>query len=243
MPAFAILSDIHSNITALKAAVADARAAGIAQFVCLGDIVGYGPRPKECVTLVRRIVSACVKGNHDWAVAHPEDPVAMNDLAMAGIEYSRKHLGRTAKKWLRDLPMQTRFRGTLLVHSSPVEPEEWPYVFTAEDAEKPLRKQGASVCFIGHTHLPRLYSLVGGQNPRRINPQRYYLPPSGRYLVNVGSVGQPRNEDPRAQYATYDPAKRVLEFRRCEYNIEDTVCEIAAAALPEPLGERLRYGL
>jgi len=243
MPLVAILSDIHSNFSALQAVIADTHYARATEIVCIGDIVGYGPKPGQCLNMIRKMAAVCVQGNHDWAVAHSDKKVRMNPLAAAGLEFSRQNLKDEQIEWLSKLPLSRKHRGFTLVHSSLHNPHRWPYIFDHFAAAASLKKQETSTCFIGHTHRPDIFSLKEKSNAVEISPLRFQLPPKGRYLINVGSVGQPRNEDERAQYVLYDTTKRIAEFRRIPYDIERTVKQINEAGLPEELGLRLFVGI
>lgn len=243
MPLVALLSDIHSNFSALQAVIADTHYVRATEIVCIGDIVGYGPRPEQCLNTIRKMAAVCVQGNHDWAVTHSDKKVRMNPLAATGVEFSRQQLKDEQLQWLAKLPLMKKHRGFTLVHSSLHHPDRWPYIFDDFEAAASLKKQETSTCFIGHTHRPDIFALKQKSNPKEIAPLRFQLPPKGRHLINVGSVGQPRNEDPRAQYVLYDTTKRIVEFRRVPYDIERTVKQINEARLPEELGLRLLVGM
>ncbi|HEV7402285.1 MAG TPA: metallophosphoesterase family protein [Chthoniobacteraceae bacterium] len=241
--AVAVLSDIHSNLHALMAVVELCKGRGIHRFWCLGDIVGYGAYPAECLKLIRALDCLTVLGNHDYYVAGGDNDHDLNDLALAGIEHSKKALTPAARKWLRERPEVIVAETFTLVHSSLPHPLEWDYVLGSADARPTLHAQTTPVCFYGHTHVPKLFA--GGQSapPEKLGEGKYRFDRAGRALVNPGSVGQPRNEDPRAQFVIYDPRELTAEFMKVEYDVEGAAGAILAAGLPEYLGERLLYGV
>jgi diadenosine tetraphosphatase ApaH/serine/threonine PP2A family protein phosphatase len=242
MPLIAVLSDIHANVVALDAVLADAAERGATEHYCLGDITGYGPRPAECVRRIRELGCPAVLGNHDEAVAWPDRRATMNPYAMAGVRFSRKRLAPDARQWLAALPLMLKISPATLVHASPFEPEEWHYVFDAEDALAALGAQSTSIAFCGHTHVAGLFARRPGPQPEALHELKFRLPGRGKYLVNVGAVGQPRNNDPRAQYVLFNPRARTVEYRRVEYDVDRVFAEIRKAGLPEILGLRLFSG-
>lgn len=239
----AVLSDIHSNLHALMAVLEACKGRGINRFWCLGDIVGYGAYPAECLKLIRALDCVTVLGNHDCYVAGGGGAHDLNDLAIAGIEFSKKALTPAARKWLRERPEVVTGETFTLVHSSLPEPLEWDYIFSSADARPTLLAQTTPVCFYGHTHFPKLF--VGGHSPppEQVSERKYRFDRAGRALLNPGSVGQPRNEDPRAQFIIFDPLEMTAEFVQVEYDVAGAAGAILAAGLPEFLGERLLAGI
>ena len=238
MPQTALFSDIHGNLEALKAIVDDARAQGITNFACLGDLVGYGPDPSGCVAMVQEIGCACVKGNHDDDASNDRDLWNLSDNARESLLWTREHLSESQKTWLRELPYQRRLGRNMLVHSTLEEPSNWHYVRNKFDAEMALSKQKVPVCFFGHTHVPVCYQS-NNQGTKKISDSEISLAKDMRYLVNVGSVGQPRDGDPKACYVIFDSTANTLSYRRVDYNIGEVVRGIADAGLSPDLGARL----
>jgi len=238
MPQTALFSDIHGNLEALKAIVNDARAQGITNFACLGDLVGYGPDPSGCVAMVQEIGCACVKGNHDDDASNDRDLWNLSDNARESLLWTREHLSESQKTWLRELPYQRRLGRNMLVHSTLEEPSSWHYVHNKFDAEMALSKQKVPVCFFGHTHVPVCYQS-NNQGTKKISDSEISLAKDMRYLVNVGSVGQPRDGDPKACYVIFDSTANTLSYRRVDYNIGEVVRGIADAGLSPDLGARL----
>jgi predicted phosphodiesterase len=243
MPKIAVFGDIHSNLTALDAVLEECNRRKIDHFICLGDIVGYGPRPAECVAKIRALKCDTVLGNHDESVAHGDAHEGMNPLAAAGVRYSVEHLSDEARAWLRDLPFILKFPHAEAVHSSLVEPENWHYITDPQEARFSLKAQTEPVCFFGHTHRPALFSVATLPQPEELGEMMFRCDAAGRCMINPGAVGQPRARDPRAHFLIYDPAEMIAEFCRIEYDIEAEIQCIEQAGLPKVLGERLLLGL
>lgn len=238
---FAVLGDIHANLDALNVVLDDCRAQGVTDFLCTGDVVGYNACPHECMEIVRSLGCPVVVGNHDYYVASQQNLDDFNPAAAAVVEWTREQLSDEELNWLRNLPFTVTHMGITLVHSTMDNPENFGYVFDNLQAEANFLMQKTPACFHGHTHCPMIYekSLNG---VFRIDPQDFTLPIGRKYFVNVGSVGQPRDGDPRATYVIYDPKARQIRYRRLEYDIEAAQARIRLAGLPERLAERLAVG-
>lgn len=237
----AILGDIHSNLEALEAVLADCRKAGVTDFLCTGDVVGYNASPRECLKLVRELGCPVVKGNHDQYVADGGDLADFHPHAAAVVKWTRDQLEAADMEWLMKLPYSEVRAGIGIVHGTMDSPERFGYVFDTLQAEANFAKQMPPLCFHGHTHCPMIFEkqMSGAY---RIDPQSFRIPAGRKYFVNVGSVGQPRDGDPRSSYVIYDVAKRALEFRRVEYDIESAKARILRAGLPSRLAFRLGVG-
>src|SRR5579862_1818286 len=238
----AIISDIHSNLAALQAVLAECKKLKVKKFVCLGDIVGYGAHPAECLDIVRSLDCPTVKGNHDQSVGEGKPHPDMNSLAAAGITYSVHHLSKDNRNWLARLPVQIDWGQATLVHSSLIGPLEWPYITEAFEAEESMAIQKTPVCFYGHTHRPRMFARRTTVPPEKVGLMKFRLAPKGRCMVNPGSVGQPRGGDWRAHFAVYDPRELSVEFFRVTYDVEAEAKSILRAGLPDLLAERIRIG-
>ena len=234
----ALFSDIHANLAALQAVISDAKNQGVSNFACLGDVVGYGPKPAECIALVQEVGCVCVKGNHDEDASNERSLDNLSDVAQESLYWTREKLSASQKEWLAALPYQRRLGRNLLVHASLENPSEWHYIRNKFDAEIALGNQKAPLCFFGHTHVPVVYH-ADGNKIRKMEGSEAILSKDSRYLINVGSVGQPRDGVPKACYAIYDSAKSLLTYRRLEYDISGVVQSIAEAGLSPDLGERL----
>ncbi|MBQ3807380.1 MAG: metallophosphoesterase family protein [Kiritimatiellae bacterium] len=238
---FAILGDIHANLDALNVVLDDCRAQGVTDFLCTGDVVGYNACPHECMEIVRALDCPVVVGNHDYYVSSRQNLDDFNPAAAAVVEWTRKQLSMDEIYWLKRLPFTHTQMGVTLVHSTMDRPENFGYVFDNLQAEANFLNQKTPVCFHGHTHCPMIYekSMNG---VFRIDAQDFTLPIGRKYFVNVGSVGQPRDGDPRASYVIYDQKARTIRFRRLEYDIEAAQERIRLAGLPERLAARLAIG-
>jgi diadenosine tetraphosphatase ApaH/serine/threonine PP2A family protein phosphatase len=237
----AILSDVHANLEALEAVLADTRARGADDLVCLGDFVGYGASPNECVDRLRPLIETAVLGNHDQAAFDTSWLDSFNPEAAAAAEWTAASLAREHLDYLRALPFSVAWRGARLVHGSPADPPAWNYVFTPAEAMHEMAACPEPVCFVGHSHVPGTFELEA----RRA---RYTREPAiagrreRRYLVVVPSVGQPRDGDSRAGYLLWDDEAWTFEHVRVRYDVEGAIRRIAGAGLPRSLGERLRVG-
>ena len=239
----AILGDVHANIDALNAVVEDARAEAVTTFHCVGDVVGYNANPQECVDLIRSICTVVVRGNHDHYCSHDVSLSDFQPNAAIAIEWTRKQINEESVKWLANLPMTKTFfqQSFSIVHATLDMPEQWGYVFDAFDAAAHFTYQPTPLCFHGHTHCPMIYEKQMGA-VYRIDAQDFTLHPGRKYFINVGSVGQPRDGDPRAAYLLYDPQERKVRFRRVPYDIAAAQAKVREAGLPERLAERLSFG-
>jgi predicted phosphodiesterase len=238
---FAIFGDIHANLEALQAVLADAEANHCTHYVCLGDIVGYNANPHECLEIVRGLGCPVVKGNHDEQASITEDLEGFNPLAEEAINWTREHLTEDDKEWLRDLRMVRQVRDYTIVHATLDTPHKWGYVFNQLDAAASFNYQHTSLCFYGHTHAPRAY-VLDGTNVRSLVFDKLRIEPQKKYFINVGSVGQPRDGDWHASYAIYHADKKYVELRRLEYDINTAQDKIVDAGLPQRLADRLALG-
>lgn len=237
----AVVGDIHANLDALGAVIDDARAQGVTEWLCVGDVVGYNACPNECVEAVRALGCPVVCGNHDHYCGFDESLEDFHPIAAAVVEWTRRELKPENAAWLRTLPYSLVHGGVTLVHATLDEPERWGYVFEAVDADPSFFYQATQVCFHGHTHVPAVFEKRGGV-VARFPPENVTLSFGCKYFVNVGSVGQPRDSDRRASYCIFDPALRSIEFRRLQYDIAAAQERIRKAGLPERLAKRLELG-
>ena len=240
---YAILGDIHANLHALEAVLEDARALGCTEFHLLGDVVGYGAFPSECVTIASELPGSCVMGNHDQAASGEMSLDVLSEVARISLQWTRERLSPEHRAWLGALRPQRQIRRTTFVHATLDSPLGWGYVREVADAEMSLALQRTPLCFIGHTHVPQAFGQGIGRVLLFEHPdQGVRLPRTPKYLVNAGAVGQPRDGDPRAAYMIHDEEQDGLWLRRVEYDIEAAATAILAAGLPEKLALRLRTG-
>ncbi|MFO7637701.1 MAG: metallophosphoesterase family protein [bacterium] len=236
-----LFSDIHANRDALARVVELLRGLGATSFLCAGDVVGYGPDPAACVGLLRELGVTVVAGNHDRAAVGREGPAGFNSLAREVLEWTTARLTRDDAGYLDALPLAADAGPFHLVHASPSDPGNWRYICSAEDAEPELDAFSLPACVIGHSHRPLVVERQGGEI-RTLRATRFELRPGARYLVNVGSVGQPRDGDRRACCALYDTDSREFNFHRVEYDIERVQRRMRRARLPDYLVTRLARG-
>jgi predicted phosphodiesterase len=237
---FAILSDIHSNLEAFEAVLADAKARECTQFVCLGDVVGYNANPHECVERVREMDCPIVKGNHDEQASLIESSRDFNELAEHAIEWTRDNLTEEDKEWLRGMRFQRQVRDFTIVHATLDTPAQWGYVFNNLDAAASFTYQHTAVCFFGHTHVPMAF--IRDEGIKRVRIEQLRIDMTKKYFINTGSVGQPRDGDWRAAYCIYHLDKNVVEQRRVKYDLATAQKKIIKAGLPRLLAERLAIG-
>ena len=234
---YAILSDVHANLEALESVLEHARARGVKHFICLGDVVGYNADPEACVDIIRGLGCPVVMGNHDAYAVADEIPESVNGRARKSLEWTRDHIRQDQRDWLIHLPMQRRVGPLEIVHASLHEPGNWNYVLNAIEAILHFHFQETPLCFYGHTHNPMYFSTEERKTHK--DYERIELKPGEKYLVNAGSVGQPRGDDKRAQYAVYDTRERAVQFHRVEYDVAAACKKIRAAGLPEHNALRL----
>ena len=238
---YAILSDVHGNLDALRAVLTDC-AGAVDAVLCLGDTVGYGAEPRPCVELLAERAEAIVGGNHEHAVAGRLDLAWFNPHARAAAEWTRERLDDDHRAYLGALPLVREVADATLVHASPAQPEEWDYLVTADDGFQAFAHFATRWCFVGHSHVPGAWSL-GSSGPEHHPRVTGLASERGRrYLVNVGSVGQPRDRDPRAAYAVWDADAGSVDIRRVSYDHAAARRKIVEAGLPRFLADRLAVG-
>jgi diadenosine tetraphosphatase ApaH/serine/threonine PP2A family protein phosphatase len=237
---YAILGDVHGNWEALTAVLADAAERGVTDYACVGDIVGYNPNPVECIDKIRELGSLVVRGNHDHYCSHDEDRQDLNPIAAAALAWTRDRLSDDHIAFLHDLPYVCDSPGFEIVHATLYASEGFDYVFGIFEALGSFSCQNTRVCFHGHTHVPVVFVEDSGVTVCHFDT--IALRPGCRYFVNVGSVGQPRDGDPRSAYAVYDPAAGKIALHRVAYDVARTQRKIVDEGLPEPLAVRLTFG-
>ena len=273
MPRLAIISDIHGNRVALEQVLRDCEVRNVDAIFCLGDIVGYGPEPAECLALVRSNCRLSIRGNHEDALLHPEVTKSWNPVARAGIAFARRTMSPDSLAFVGSLPSSFAISETVLgVHDSPTPTEDgMTYLRTKQDAAEAFGWFGERFCLVGHTHVPSCFTTgvksardsigvtdvaehdlhVHGHSVQGHSIQGHSiqghsivieLPKAGRSIINPGSVGQPRDRDPRASYAVLDIGRNLLELQRVEYDVAEVLRRSLAVGLPPIVGERLAMG-
>ena len=239
----ALVSDVHGNLEALDAVLFDIRERGIKEVVCLGDLVGYGANPNECVELIRGLARPVIAGNHDWAVLGKTDYSNFNPVARAAVEWTKNNTKGKNLEYLDCLDLVARItkESVCLVHATPKKPEEWSYLFDLIDFREQFQFFDEHICCIGHSHEP-LFVQAKGASVRLVNENPLSIQRDFRYIINVGSVGQPRDLDSRASYAVIDADEQTAEIVRVTYDIPKAQNKIMTAGLPEFLAMRLARG-
>jgi len=223
----ALISDIHSNLEALERTLQEISERDIQDIYCLGDIVGYGADPNACIDRVREVAKKSIAGNHDFAVVGLTSTQYFNSYAQAAIRWTQQQLTEANRVYLKNMPLTCRRDDMFCVHATPTNPDKWDYIFSREEAERHFAAFEGSICFIGHSHIPAYF--VSKDSTRR--------------FINIGSIGQPRDRDPRLSFAIYDTDTAEVERIRLEYDIEKTAAKIRSAGLPDFLAERLLWGM
>lgn len=244
---YAIISDLHANLEALEAVLTDAKPRAEA-IICLGDIVGYNANPHECLQLVQEVCTLVVAGNHDQAACDLRPYDDFSEFAQMAMEWTRQQLTSEEIQYLRRLPSTATFgKGWLAAHGSPRDTDE--YLFRVEQFEESFAylqtyTPEARGCFIGHTHIPMIWECTadGAVSLTEVEALTMSLDPAKRYIVNPGSVGQPRYGDPAASYVILNEEAATVEFRFIVYNVSATQEKIYDAGLPTFLAERLAAG-
>lgn len=239
----AIVSDIHSNLIALEAVLE--QLPPYDQLWCLGDTIGYGPQPNECLQYMRDLATYTLTGNHDLGCLGKVSLVDFNDIARIANEWNGSQLSPDLRAYLDTrLSTLTTEDGTTLAHASPRDPV-WEYIDTLDIAQTNLNFFSSQICFVGHTHVPMYFARYSDDRVEFSHMQRgslIHLQPNARYIVNPGSVGQPRDQNPQAAYALWDTSAKTIRFERIGYDIAATQKQIQAAGLPIQLAERLALG-
>ena len=237
---YALIADIHSNLEALEVVLNDAKEQKCTHYACVGDVVGYGANPKECLDIVRSMGMPVVKGNHDEYCSSEEDLEGFNPHAAEAVNWTRKQLSKEDRAWLRDLKYIRLVASFSMVHATLDGPQRWGYVFDKLAAAASFTYQNTAVCFFGHTHVP--VAFVRDSMVRGGTYSKFRVEPGKKYFVNVGAVGQPRDGNPKSGYVVYDLNEGTIELRRLDYDIPKAQKKIIEAGLPQRLADRLAVG-
>lgn len=239
-----IFSDTHANIEALGAVMAAYESERVDYYVCIGDTVGYGASPNECCDIIRQLARYTILGNHDAAVAGRMDYSYYYDAARNALDLHARLLTPENMEWLKSLPYEVRDGEVAFCHGSPINLEEFEYIFSAEQAARCLEiwDELATVTFIGHSHLCKSFALTKDE-VFEVVAQKFAIRPGHRYIISVGSVGQPRDYDNRASYTIYDTEEKTFEFKRAAYDIDAAAKKIFETDLERNFGNRLFLGV
>jgi predicted phosphodiesterase len=230
----AVISDIHSNLEALTSALHHIDGEAIERVVCLGDIVGYGANPNECVDLIRERCTIVVRGNHDAAVVDPRITDDFSRNARSVVHWTCGRLTKTNLEFLSLLPLTAALPDVCLVHASPCEPQQWRYIVDSWEARQAFRCFTEKLCFVGHSHIPGIYSVKGREQSIRRTEQ---------YVINVGSVGQPRDRNPMLSFGILDLDEWSYRNVRLPYDVAGAAAKILNEGLPASLAQRLTLGI
>ena len=241
---YAILADIHSNLAAFKAVLEDIKQrGGVEEIWCLGDVVGYGPDPHQCIELLRQHKHICIAGNHDWAAIGKIDTSEFNPEAAAAAHWTSQQLTPEDIDYLSKLPLQLERDDFTLVHGSPREPI-WEYILSASSARENFAHFKTKYCLVGHSHVPAVFKQTcKGVSVYALPPDTELVLGEERLIINPGGVGQPRDGDSRASYAIYDSEAKTIRLIRIPYDIAATQSAMMQKKLPLRLIVRLSYGM
>lgn len=238
---YVIISDIHSNYQALESVAEHISRENADKIICAGDVIGYGAEPDRCISMVSSSGYACVRGNHEAAVLGLVDITFFNEFAASAVEWTRDNLAREGADFIRSLPYVLSEGGMSVTHGTLHSPEEFMYMISCHAAMRTFEEMLHPVCFLGHTHVPGVFTYTDG-NIYQSYSEKVEIESGSKYIINAGSVGQPRDNDPRACYCVYDTERSAVEFRRVEYDVDTARKKIIEAGLPRVLGDRLLIG-
>ena len=233
---YAIIADIHANLEAFEVVLEDLKLQQCTAVACLGDVVGYGANPKECLDIVREMNVPIVKGNHDEMCSTDAHLEGFNPHAAQAVEWTRQQLSEADRQWLRDLKYLRLVNNFTIVHATLDGPQRWGYVFDKLAAAASFTYQNTSVCFFGHTHVP--VAFIRDTVVRGGTYSKFKVDAGRKYFINPGSVGQSRDGVAKATYAIYDLEERTVELRRVDYDIAKAQAKIRASGLPQRLADR-----
>jgi predicted phosphodiesterase len=240
----AIISDIHANLEALEAVFSDSKLQNVDEVVCLGDIVGYGANPNECIELVKKNCSLSILGNHDAAAVGLLSTEHFNVHAKIAIDWTVENLSANAQALLRSFPLKKNRNGYTFVHATPYEPNMWYYITSLEEAAFNFQFFETNFCFVGHTHIPIIIVL---ENEKEVYVHQgvsinWADMKAARFLINTGSVGQPRDRNPKSCYGIIDTEAQTFQFRRINYDIGKAQEKMRKIKMPDFLITRLKDG-
>ncbi len=239
---YGLISDIHGNLEALEAVLKELEHETVDEILCLGDLIGYGPDPEACVNLVREHASVILAGNHDYASLGLLDISYFNPHARRAIEWTSSQISEKTRKFLTERPLKVEFDLFTIVHATPLNPSAWDYILSLEDAVENFPHFQGQCCFIGHSHVPVVIVQDQSQKVSVKQVTELTFVENERYIINIGSVGQPRDFDPRATFATFDTEAKHYRLFRVHYDIQKTQKKILERGLPPFLAERLSTG-
>ena len=237
-----IFSDVHGNVEALDIVLNALKEEAVNLTICLGDLVGYGPNPNQCVEKVMAASDIVLAGNHDYAAVNLESTEHFNECARTAIEWTSRVLTSASQDILSKLPLVETIDNILIVHATPEQPEQWHYITSAEDAYRNLYNMSVPICFAGHSHVPMAFIQQEEEQILFQSATELDIQPDQKVIINVGSVGQPRDGDPRAAYGIFDMNENKFHLKRLAYPIRKVQEKMQKENLPSFLIERLDTG-
>ena len=236
------ISDIHANLEALEAVLRELKAESVERIICLGDVVGYNPDPDACIERIQSECEIALAGNHDFGATGKYPSEFFNEAARKALAWTKEQISADHAQYLDTLPLEFVDGEIMGVHASPENPARWFYIQSMQQAKEAMETMTAPICFIGHTHVPGIYTLdTDGSVHMEFEPEIYFEPDK-KVLINVGSVGQPRDGDPRACFGVLNADEGTYHLRRCSYPVERVQEKMTTAGLPEALILRLAMG-
>lgn len=239
---YGFFSDVHSNLEALKAVAEDFQKEELKKVFFLGDAVGYGPDPNECLSIIDKLTDVKLMGNHDYAALGLMETDFFNEYAQQAMEWTKSVLTEESLKMLSGFAMDFGFDESYLVHSTPKEPQEWNYIFDLDDAEENFSFFSKQICVIGHSHFPAIIKKFNGRRCFLHEENRTGIEREFKYIINIGSVGQPRDGSNKACYLIYDTDEKIATLKRLPYDFKKTQAKMKKRGLPEFLIDRLAAG-
>ncbi len=239
---YGIFSDVHSNLEALDAVVEAYKKERVDKYLCVGDIVGYAANPAECIKKIEMLAKVSVAGNHDWASVNLFSPDYFNPLAKKAISWTKDNLDAKGIRFLETLPLVYKNEDLTMVHGTLEEPGDFNYMTDSYIAFGTFELLETAICFVGHTHVPEVFIKSGDGAISRGRESHISIKRGDKYIINVGSVGQPRDGNPKAAYCIYDTEDKSVQIKRIEYDAQSTRNKIIDSGLPASLGERLLEG-
>lgn len=239
---YGIFSDIHSNLEALDTVIEAYRKEKIDRYLCVGDVVGYASSPKECIEKIRMLVMITLAGNHDWASVNLISTDYFNPDALEAVFWTQRNLDEEGRYFLEHLMLVYKNEDLTMVHGTLDEPGDFNYMTDGYIASRTFELLETNICFVGHTHVPGVFIKSKDSRIRYQEDSNINIKEDSKYIINVGSVGQPRDGNPKAAYCIYDSDKKNVQIKRISYDIQTVRKKIIAGGLPRFLGERLLIG-
>ena len=239
---YGIFSDVHSNLEALEAVVSAYKHESIDKYFCVGDVVGYGANPNECADKVKALSMITAAGNHDWASVNLFSTDYFNPAAKEAVFWTRKNLAEKGRNFLESLKLIHKNEDLTLVHGTLDNPQDFNYMVDGYSAQETFRLMETRICFVGHTHVAGVFMRDKYAGLHYEKEVKVEIKPGNRYIVNVGSVGQPRDGMPKAAYCVYDTEKKSIQVKRADYDLKLARKKIMAKGLPQFLADRLLMG-